>query len=390
MECVKEKLLRCTEEAVSGAFAIGCDIYDHPECGGEEYYASGLLTQYLEKQGFTVERGVGGMETAFRAVWERGSGGPSIGILMEYDALPNLGHACGHHLQSVVAIGAALALRKACSEDFRLVLYGTPDEEGNGGKITMMQSGCFTDVDVMFGYHTSKWTYASYGNKALAPFLVTFRGVPAHAAGAPWKGRSALDAMMLCFHGLEILREHVEDGCRIHYTVLDGTGPSNIVHESAGAHITLRSGDRRCLETMIPRMRDVIQGACLMTGTEAEIVPLPEYWNYVPVERLRSVVLDAAEEVGAPHITREKRISGGSSDVGNVSWVVPTVNVYTYYCDHDGHTLPHKEAGKSEIALASAVNGAKVIALSVCRILQDPALLRSIREEHASMIRPEI
>ena len=375
---MKDKIASWIESQRDVLTAMADDIFDHPEASLEEFRSSAMVADYLEAQGFSVQRGLGSLPTAFRAAYKSGNGGVRIGLLCEYDALPNLGHACGHHLQSVVAIGAALALREACPEDFRLVLYGTPDEEGNGGKITMMQGGCFTDVDVMFGYHTSKWTYASYGNRALAPFLVTFRGVPAHAAGAPWKGRSALDAMMLCFHGLEILRE-----------LVDGPGSSNIVHERAGAHITLRSGDRRCLEPMIPRMRDVIQGACLMTGTEAEIVPLPAYWNYVPVETLRSVVLDAAGEIGVPHLTREKRSSGGSSDVGNVSWIVPTVNVYTYYCDHDGHTLPHKEAGKSEIALTSAVNGAKIIALSACRILQDPALLRSIREEHARMIRPE-
>ena len=135
MDAVKEQLLHCVEMAVNRTFALGCDIFDHPECGGEERYASTLLTRFLEENNFTVERGVGGMETAFRAVWERGSGGPSVGMMMEYDALPNLGHACGHHLQSVTAISAALALREACPEDFKLVLYGTPDEEGNGGKI---------------------------------------------------------------------------------------------------------------------------------------------------------------------------------------------------------------------------------------------------------------
>ena len=354
MDAVKEQLLHCVEMAVNRTFALGCDIFDHPECGGEERYASTLLTRFLEENDFTVERGVGGMETAFRAVWERGSGGPSVGMMMEYDALPNL--------------------------------YGTPDEEGNGGKIAMIEGGCFRDVDVVFGYHTSKMTYASHSNRALAPFRVTFRGTPSHASGAPWKGRSALDAMLLCFHGLEIMREHVEDGCRIHYSVCEGTGPSNIVPETAVAHITLRAGGRRYLEDMVRRMRRVVEGACMMTDTEAEFEPLPVYWNYVSVEPLRQVVLDAAAEIGAPKLHREARASGGSSDVGNVSWVAPTVNVYTYYCDHDGHTIPHRNEGKSEKACASAINGAKIIALSACRILRDGALFRAIREEHARML----
>ena len=390
MSTTKKALLRGVEAVADEMFAIGCDIFDHPEHGRTEVYASDLLVKVLEAKGFTVERGLADLPTSFRATWERGSGGPSIGILMEYDCLKGMGHACGHHLQGPNGIAAALALRDAYPGDFKLVLYGTPDEEIAGGKIDMVNAGCFQDVDVMFGTHTGGGTSASYKNMALAPTWVTFHGTPAHAAGSPWKGRSAMDAMLLCFHGLEVMREHVKDGCRIHYTIREGTGPSNIVHEKASTHITLRSHDRLYLEQdMVPRMHEIVKGACMMTGTTAEITPRPVYWNHVPVMGLRELVLDCAEELGAPKLSREAKMSGGSTDIGNVSWVTPTTNVTVYYSDHSGHTVPYMNDGKSEQAKKSLISAAQIVGLSALKLLEDPELLKAIQEEHRQAIKGE-
>ena len=390
MNSAKETLLRSVDACADELFALACDIFDHPEHGRTEVYASDLLTRYLEEKGFTVERGLADLPTSFRAVWERGSGGPTIGFLLEYDSLKGMGHACGHHLQGPNAIAAALALREAWQGDFKIVLYGTPDEEIAGGKIDMVNAGYCRDVDVMFATHTAGSTSVASGNKALAPAWVTFHGTPSHAAGSPWKGRSAMDAMLLCFHGLEIMREHVQDGCRIHYTIREGTGPSNIVHEKASAHITLRSTDRLYMEEeMVPRMHDIVKGACLMTGTTAEITPRPVYWNYLPLQSLRNLVLDTAEEIGAPKVSRISEPSGGSTDIGNVSWVVPTVNVYVYYSDHPGHTIPYMNDGKSEKARESLVTAGKILGVATLKILSDPALLKAIQEEHKAAIQPK-
>ena len=371
-------------------FAAAAEIFDHPEIGREEYFASELLSKLLAEKGFSVERGIGGVETSFRATWERGEGGPAIGLMMEYDALAGLGHGCGHHLQGPTAIGAALALMDCCGEPFKLVLYGTPDEERRGGKITMVENGCFTDCDVIFGCHTAGNTSVSNANRALAPTRVIFRGTPSHASGSPEKGRSALDAMMLCFHGMEILREHVAEGCRIHYTVLEGTGPSNIVPATAKAHITLRAYDRRYLEDMYKRMENVVKGACLMTDTTAELEPLPVYWNYLTVPTLRELTLDCAEELGAPKISRAAVRAGGSTDIGNVSWVRPTLNVNMYYCDLTAHTEEYRDLGKSENARAAMISGSEIISLAALKIIQDPALLQKITEEHKKLLAEEI
>ena len=382
MEQAKKILLQTAERYEDRLFSIACDIFDHPESGGKEFYASKLLTDYLEEKGFAVERGVGGLETAFRATWEQGSGGPSIGFLLEYDALRTMGHACGHHLQGPACIGAALALMECCDKPFKLVLYGTPDEENQGGKIVMEQKGCFRDVDVMFSYHAAAKTYVAYTNRALSPTRVTFHGTPAHAGGSPEKGRSALDAMMLAFHGLEIMREHVKEDCRIHYTILESTGPSNIVHPIAKAHITLRSYDRRYLEDMRKRMENVVKGACLMTDTTAEFEYRNAYWNLVPVESLRQLVLETAAELNAENLSTEAGRSGGSTDVGNVSWVTPTVLVYTAFDDGGAHSEAWLAAGKTEKALSSMVSGAKIMGLTALKLVQDKTLLEQIKQEH--------
>lgn len=383
---MKEKLIQITEQNADELFDMACQIFDDPEVGLEEYRACARITDYLEQQGFTVERGIGGLDTAFRATWERGSGGPSIGFLLEYDALKGMGHACAHHLQSPACIGAALALRELCDQPFRLVLYGTPDEEIGGGKITMVNQGCFRDVDVMFAHHAAANTRPASSNRALAPLHVVFHGIPSHAAVSPENGRSALDAMMLAFHGFEIMREHVKEGCRIHYTIREGTGPSNIVPEKAVCHITLRSRDRHYLEDMVVRAEKVINGACMMTETTADITHLNVYWNYVSPASLRHAVLNAAEELAAEKILREDTPGGGSTDVGNVSWVAPTVSVYTYFVDDGGHSEAWLRAGKTGEARSCMLSGTRIFALTAMRILEDPALLETIREEHRRMI----
>ena len=383
MDNRKQALLQGVEDRADALFAVACDLFDHPEQGMEEVYASGLLTDLLEKEGFAVERGIAGLPTAFRATWEQGSGGPTIGFLLEYDALRGVGHGCGHHLQGPACIAAALALRESCKDTFKLVLYGTPDEEISGGKIVMEQQGYFRDVDAMLSYHAASTTSVSRGNRALAPTRVTFHGNPSHASGAPEKGRSALDAMLLTFHGLEIMREHVKDGCRIHYTVLEGTGASNIVHESARAHITLRAYDRRYLEDMQRRMENVVKGACLMTETTAEFEHRNVYWNIVPVAALSEAAMTAAREIGAEQIGEtESVISGGSSDVGNVSWVVPTVLVYTYYDKAGAHTEQWLAAGKTENARSSMVSGGKIMGLTALKLITDKALLEQVKQQH--------
>lgn len=384
---MKEKLLQTTEKYINELFSVACDIFDNPEEGGKEVFASELLTRILEENGFSAEREIAGLPTAFRATFEKGSGGPSIGFLLEYDALRGMGHACGHHMQGPAAIAAALALRDCVDGPFKLVLYGTPDEEICGGKIVMEREGCFRDVDVMFAYHAASVSGVSAGSRALASTIITFNGIPAHASACPEKGRSALDAMMLAFHGMEVMREHVREGSRIQYTVLEGTGATNIVHEKARARITLRSQDRTYLEELRSRMQNVIKGACLMTDTTASVEPLDVYWNIVPVKTLIDKVLSAQKELELEKCLEAPSVSGGSTDVGNVSWVVPTANIYTAFSDKPCHSEEFMNEGKSEGAKSSMLSAAKTFVTVGSDLIEDKALLEKIKEEHREAVK---
>lgn len=381
MNETRNVLLQVVEENAGRLFDLGCDIYDHPELGREEFFACGRLTGFLESEGFAVERGVGGMETAFRATWEQGSGGPAIGFIMEYDALRDLGHGCGHHLQGPAVIGAALALKKAVRAPFKLVLYGTPDEEAGGGKIEMVEQGLFRDVDVMFAQHIGMKTHCSFANKALAPQRVTFRGRRAHAGVAPWDGRSAMDAMLLAFHGLEILREHIRDGSRIHYSIAEGTGPANVVQETARADIILRADDKRYLEELRQRMENILKGACLMTDTAYEVEWQPVVWNFIPNQPLRRRAYAIAQALDSQPLSADEIPSGGSSDIGNVSWVTPTLNLDTAY-PFPVHTVECMENGRSEAAYRAMLEGSKIFSWIALDCITDPAYLAEVKAAH--------
>ena len=306
------------------AGSLSDQIYDFAEPGMEEIQSSRLLTEYLKAKGFEVECGIAGLPTAFRAVYEQGSGGPSFGFLAEYDAIKDIGHACGHHMQGPSVIGAALALRDVCGEEpYKIVIYGTPAEETIGGKIIMKEKGCFQDIDIALMMHAAPNTCVDVRCMALECYYVTFHGVESHAAMSPHKGKSAFDSALLSFQAIEFLREHLLEDSRMHYTILDAGGPSNIVPGRAKAEYTLRSYSTDYLENVIvPRFQDILKGACLMTGTTCEIKRSYPFQAKIPCMTLNNLIMENAEEFKAPQLAgpREKT---GSTDFGNVMYDVP-------------------------------------------------------------------
>lgn len=232
---MKENLYQLIEEQREKLWAMADQIHDDPEYDGEEYHAAALLEDYLEQNGFAVERGLGQWPTAFRATWSQGEGGPRIGLLCEYDALRGLGHGCGHHMQGPCICGTAVALKNAgFTQPFSLVVYGTPAEETRSAKVTMWEDGCFRDIDVALMMHGGPDTCVDEKSLALTNYIVEFKGQGTHAALAPEKGRSALDALLLAFQGVEFLREHVREDTRMHYTITESPGPTNVVPARAG------------------------------------------------------------------------------------------------------------------------------------------------------------
>ena len=380
---LKKNLYKDIEFIKNDLIEIADYIFDNPEVGLKEYKACEVLCEYLQKNGFNVEKGVGGLETAFRAVYENGKGGPSFGLLCEYDALESLGHACGHHAQGPSILGAAIALKQLKTDkSYKVVVYGTPAEETIGGKIEMMKNGCFDDIDIALMMHLSPETCVDIKSMALKKYEIIFRGKAAHAAMKPEAGRSALDALLLSFQGIEFLREHVSEDTRMHYTVLDAGGPANAVPAKAVGSYYIRSYNTYYLEQVDERFKNIIEGAALMTGTEVDINLKKEVKAKIPVYSLNELVMENAKYVNAPEIDipREKT---GSTDFGNVMYMLPGTCIRTYFVSKgtSSHSQDYLDSGKKKQAHDAIVYAAKILAGTCYDLLIDESKFKKIQEE---------
>ena len=379
----KEALFACVEEQRAALLSMADDIYDHPELGFQEFHAQKVLTDYLRDCGFQVELGTGGVETAFRAEFSNGQGGPRIGLLCEYDALEGLGHACGHHMQGPATVGAAKTLKEhAGDKPFSVVVYGTPAEETAHGKLRMLEQGCFRDIDVALMMHGSPTTTVDVKSMALSSFVVTFHGRKSHAALKPEDGRSALDALLAAFNGIEFLREHVPEDTRMHYTILQTPGPANVVPDTAVGKFMLRSYSRKSLDAVVVRFKEIIQGAALIAGVTYDMKEGDRLTNKIPVLSLNRLIMENAELVHAPRISppREKT---GSSDFSNVMYQLPgsCIRVAMVPKGTSSHSLEFLNAGKGEEAHEAVLIAAKVLSGTACDLTENPVLLEEIQAE---------
>ena len=358
-------------------------IFDNPEIGLQEFKSSEMLTKFLADHGFTVEKNIGGFETAFKATFEVGTNGPSIGLLCEYDAIENLGHACGHHMQGPAIVGAAIALKDQIkNENFKIVVYGTPAEETIGGKLQMLREGCFQDIDVALMMHGSTTTTTDIKSLALSNFTVKFHGTSAHAALAPEQGRSALDGILLLFQGIEFMREHIKEDTRIHYTITNAGGPANVVPKYAEAKFSLRSYNRVYLDSVIERFKKVVQGASLMTETTYEIEETKSLNNKIPVLKLNDLLMENAKLVDAPKISapREKT---GSTDFGNLMYVIPGSCIRISFVPEgtSSHSDEFLNAGKTKEAHSAVTYAAKILAGTAIDLITSPENLAEVKNE---------
>ena len=380
---MKEKLYQLIREQSETLLDMSDRIFDNPEYDGEEFFASGLLEDYLEDNGFQVERGLTGWPTAFRAVWKHGEGGPRIGLLCEYDALRQLGHGCGHHMQGPCICGAAVALKNAgFDRPFELVVYGTPAEETRGAKITMWENGCFRDIDVALMMHGGPDTCVDEKSLALSNYTVTFHGKGAHAALAPEQGRSALDALLLTFNGVEFLREHVREDTRMHYTIEETPGPSNVVPARAVGSISLRSYSREVLNGVCQRFEQIVQGAALMSDVEYFISKDKDMDNKVPCFALNKIIMDNAAACGAPGLAPPRKKTG-STDFGNITNHMPgcCIRVQFVPAGTSSHSQAFVDAGKSAQAHGAVLTGAKILAGTACDLIQTDGLMKKLWQD---------
>ncbi|MFD2628104.1 M20 family metallopeptidase [Oceanobacillus kapialis] len=384
---VKKIILDNVEENKQKYIQASHDIHDNPEIGNQEYYASGRLIELLVEEGFLIEKGVAGHETAFLAKKRSEKEGLTIGFLAEYDALPEIGHACGHNLIGTTSAAAAIALSKVLDEvGGELVVLGTPAEEGgpNGSaKGSFVKHGLLENVDAAIMIHPGAQTNLTGPSLAVDPLDFSFYGKPAHASAHPEKGINALDGVIQLFNGINALRQHLLSDVRIHGIITDGGDAPNVVPEYANARFYIRANSRELLNEVTAKVKAIAEGAALATGAEVKVIAFQnEVDNFIVNKRFDQVFKEVAEELGEEVITKERKALG-STDAGNVSQVVPTIHPHIKIGSSDlvGHTVEFREAARSEKGDEALIKGAKASALTALQLLTNPALFEEIKQE---------
>lgn len=317
-------------------------IYRNPELGNEEYKAVEALTTFLKEHGFEIECPYSGMNTAFKATFDSGKKGMTVGYLCEYDALPKIGHGCGHNMIGVMSAGAGVVLSKVLSEiGGKIIVYGTPAEETNGGKVILTEAGAFDELDAAMIVHPDGETRASGSSSALYPIRFIYKGKTAHAASCPEKGINALNSVIQLFNGIDALRQHVTPDVRMHGIITKGGVAANIVPDEAVADFYFRAATKERVTEVVEKVKRIAEGAALMTGAtlEMERYELP-YDDLKTNETLSEMFNSNLRELGITDI-KEAKVTGGSSDIGNVSHVAPTIHPYIGVtdCPMVGHSV---------------------------------------------------
>jgi len=427
----KSETVVSIEKHKTELISLSDQIWALAETALKETKSSKLLADYAEQQGFKVERGVAGMPTAFVAT--HGEGKPIIGILGEFDALPGIsqkaapvkeayeagaaGHGCGHNLFGAGSLGAAIAIKELIATGKlkgTIRFYGTPAEESVGGKIYMARDGFFNDLDVCLAWHPEDKTRADVqSSQAMVDFIVEFHGKAAHAAFDPWNGRSAVDGLELFTHGLNMLREHVKPSVRIHYTIQKGGDVPNVIPEYAKIWCWVRDSKRTGVEDVLTRVRDIAKGAAMMAGVESKLtIQTGDYemlvnmtgakllqanltWlgpiKYTEEEQAFARAIQRATGVeekglnGAIQPLEEPKPDppGGSTDVADVSWIVPTlhVSVTTGAEGAPWHAWPVVACGGMSIGHKGMLHATKVLAATMVDLFEDTKTREAIQAE---------
>ncbi|MFM9106897.1 MAG: M20 family metallopeptidase [Chloroflexota bacterium] len=392
VQTARDAALAAIDAAADSLVRLSRFIHSHPEIALQEYESSAACMEFLEERGFELTRGVADLPTAFSA--SAGEGGPHIAYLSEYDALPNLGHGCGHNLIAIAGIGAGLGLAAALRHlpGGRVTVFGTPAEEAIGGKVIMADAGVFDGVDAAMGAHpgTSEAfcpTIEGTGQAlACISARIAFRGQAAHAAADPWNGRNALNAVIATFNGIDALRQHVKADARIHGIITHGGDAPNVVPHYAAAEFYIRGATVAYMNELVEKVRRIAEGASLVTGCDLEFT-LPEKPNFdmivsYPIARAMRRHIDA---VGLAMPEAAPEPPGGSTDWGNVSYLVPSVETSYPILDRvcTWHSQDVVDAADSELGYANTIKVAKAMALTGIDLLTDPDLLAAARSEFA-------
>ncbi len=429
----KKKIIDALDQKQAAYAETAMKIWDHAEIGYKEFKSCELLQDILKKEGFEVEEGVASLPTGFIASY--GSGNPVIGVLAEYDALPGVsqeavpfrkeredgtkaGHACGHHLFGTGGVAAAVEVKNWLAETGTtgtVRVYGTPAEEGGSGKVYMARDGLFDDVDVSMYWHAGNQNSVRVAsNLAIASVKYRFSGISTHAAGAPERGRSALDGVEAMNHMMNLMREHVPAESRIHYVITKGGEAPNVVPAFAEVYYFMRHPDMRVVKDILERSIKAAEGAAMGTGTTMEYEMTGGSFNILPNRVLAEVMHKNLTIVGGVNYTDEERVfaeklmttykSDGltpdmaakvepfvitevagnySTDAGDVSWIVPMISMSsaTWPPGTPGHSWQAVAAGGTSMGVKGMMVSAKTMAMTVIDIFKDPSIVEEAKAE---------
>ncbi|MBQ6449091.1 MAG: M20 family metallopeptidase [Bacillus sp. (in: Bacteria)] len=383
---MKQIILDAINENESIFKNISIYIGENPELGHEEFKACKILTDTLKEHQFAVETGICDLPTAFKATFDSGKIGPVIGFMAEYDALPELGHACGHNLIGTMGIAAGIGLSKVLSETGgKVIVYGTPAEETKGGKVTMAEAGIFEELDVAMMVHPLDNYLKSGDSLAMDAIQFEFFGKSAHAAASPHLGINALDAVLHTFNSINALRQHIKPDARIHGVITEGGKAANIVPDYAVAQFYVRAGKREDVNILVEKVKQCAEGAALQTGATVKSSFYEfSYDDMITNQTLSAVFTKQLISLGVEETDiHEQRDGSGSLDMGNVSQVVPSIHPYVKICNeaYACHTHEFREAAMTDQGRDAMILGAKSMALTGLEILTDKELLAAIKEE---------
>jgi len=366
---------------------ISDTIHAKPELAFQEFEAAALLTSVLEQEGFAVQRGVAGLETAFVASYASQKGdSPVVALLAEYDALVDLGHACGHNIIGTASVGAALALRPILDEIAGAIqAIGTPAEEGGAGKVIMAEAGVLDGVDAAMMVHPSTRTMTRRNSLACYELKMEFFGQSAHAAGGPDKGINALDACILTYNNISLLRQQLTDDVRIHGIITHGGAAPNIIPDYTAARFLVRAAEKDHALAMLDKVEDCARAGALAAGAEVKMTRGETYYaNMAPSPVLADLFDANLTALGREVLLPPSSGRMGSTDMGNVSHVVPALHPYVAIAPEEvaGHSPEFRVASASPEGHTGLLDAAKALAMTAVDLFSNPELVDAAWKEH--------
>jgi amidohydrolase len=377
-----ERIDRAIDEASRGLRSLSLDIHSHPELNFEEHHAHKAITDYLDGEGFEVVRGAYTMPTAFKAA--AGSGGPTVAVISEYDALPGIGHACGHNLIAIAGVGAGIGLRAGLEgREGTVVILGSPAEEGGAGKQLLIEQRAFDGIDAALMAHPAPADSATPKVQALQQLKVEYFGKNAHAAAMPWNGVNALDALVAGYNAISMLRQQIRPTDRVHGVFTAAGLKPNIIPDYTAAEYYVRSATMAELAELKTRVQAALESGAMASGCRVEVTwEGRPYTDLISSDPLADRYCKHMETLGLP--VQKIPWFGASTDMGNVSYVLPSIHpMFGIPCDpmNANHTAPFTEAAAGEEAHERTIRVAKAMARAAYDLIAEPELLSAVKAD---------